>query len=210
MAESAQGTQERIDRAKREAAPPPERAAGAAQGDGAGDGAGVEGLPPDAPEAAVRAAQGVDLSPEDDRDAADWLCAPQRAHRFRVRTEFETDAGTMPLTFVIKQIDSKRIDEIEKRNMDSASGTINRIVANAEIVAEACELLEGAKGHKVDPKSEEFRAGVPSTAVAFEQRFFYQAGVLSGVAGEVRRVAGWSPDRVGTAQRVLVEAASNS
>lgn len=169
----------------------------------------ADGLPPDAPEAVREAAAGGDLSATSDRDAVDWLLQPRRPQRFRVKTTIETDEGTQPITFVIHQLDSKRIDEVERRNLDEKTGRIDQVKANAELVAEACDHLEGALGHKIDPKSEEFRAGLPSPALAFEQRFHWEAGVLAGVAGEVRRVAGWSPDRVGTAQRVLVETAGN-
>lgn len=185
-----------------------ERPAQPKQGDG------NDGLPPDAPASVRDAAAGTELGAAENRSATAWLMQPQRAARFRVKTQFETEDGTKALTFRIKQIDSKVIDAIEKRNINETTGRLNRVVANAEIVAESCFELVDDGGGAIDPSADEFRATpdgkkLPSKAVAFEQRFFYQEGILAQVADEIRRICGWSPDRVGTAQRELVEAAGN-
>jgi hypothetical protein len=202
MAESEKDTQARIAEAHARPASSPS------------SGEPGDGLSPGAPSAVRDAAAGGELSAEGNRSAVAWLMQPQRPAKFRVKTQFETEDGTKDLTFRIRQVDSKDIDAIEKRNINETSGRLNRVVANAEIVALACFELVDDTGATVDPTADEFRTTpdgkkLPSKAVAFEQRFFYQEGILGQVADEVRRICGWSPDRVGTAQRELVEAAGN-
>jgi hypothetical protein len=188
-------------------------------------------LPPDAPQAMVDEARGV--KPPSKRaeraqrkGAVAYLLGQQRAPRYKVKVEFATDDGDIPLWFYIHSIDSKRIDKIEKAHTDrdSLMGEMDDLAVNAELVADALicfsddepgtpefeEAWEAKDGRVTEVNSPEFLAGNASSAEALMQRFHWQGGLLTGVAQQVRRISGWAPDRVGQAQRVLVDAAGNS
>jgi hypothetical protein len=170
------------------------------------------------------------LSDEDERDALDFLLAPKPPRIYGVKVKYDTEAGIRPLTFVVRASDGRKIDGIEQANVSEATGKIDRITADCQIVALACVALESASGRAVELTSAEFltvrvpkrddSSGEPtgemvetrlaSPADALEARFKTQLGIVSGVAREVRRISGYDPERVGVAQRRLVDAAGNS
>lgn len=177
-------------------------------------------LPSDAPQGAVDVARGHKADGKSERSVVAFLLGQQRAPRYGVRVEFATDEGDMPLWFLISSLDSKRIDDIEKAHTDrnSVMGEVDDLTINAEIVADATVAIgsvdpkssEWADCEKTIPTSEDFLHGNASAAEALKQRFHWQGGLLTGVATQVRRISGWAPDRVGQAERVLVDVAGGS
>lgn len=174
-----------------------------------------------------------DLTPADERDALDFLLAPKPPRQYGVRVQYDTEAGLKPLTFVIRGMDGRKLDSIEQANVSEATGTLDRITADCQLVAEATLCLEDASGRKVELGSPEFLtirrpkavgAGdelaegeerfdehrLASPADALEARFKTQLGLLNGVAREIRRISGYDPERVGVARRRLVDAVGNS
>lgn len=192
------------------------------------------GVPVDAPdglrrvaEAALPPAEGQpehpgpvavakDLTHGDEIDALDYLLRPAQAHRYRVVFNYATEDGDVEMVAVVKQMPGKRLDSIERRNIDERTGQMDELRTAAEICAEAMVSL-GGKGssRSVDPASEEFRRApdgtiVPSAADALAARFHFQSGILVAMASEIRRISGWSADRVGQAQRVVADAVGGS
>lgn len=163
-------------------------------------------LPEGAPEAVEEAARGRVPDMNAERDVLDWLLAPQAPIVYEVPVEFDTEKGSMKLLFIIQSLDSMVIDRIERDNMDMTTGRSADLTINAEVVAAALiKFRSPTSGREIEISDAAFMSGVPSPAVALEQRFHWQAGLLAGVASEVRRASGWAPDRVGTARRTLVD-----
>ena len=178
------------------------------------------GLPPDAPQSVVDAARGHKVDSAGERSGVAFLLGQQRAPRYKVPVEFATDEGDVKLWFLIHSLDSNRIEKIEKAHTDSTKimGESDDLMIAAEVVADACiSISDGEPGKpeydtlpKVHPADETFRNGMTSGADALRARFHWQEGLLSGVASNVRRISGWAPDRVGQAERVLVDVAGGS
>lgn len=163
-------------------------------------------LPLGVPDAVKATARGEAPSPEAERTVIDWLLAPQAPIKYEVPVDFDTEVGPRKLIFVIRSMDSMVIDQIERRNVDASTGRSEDLLINAQLVTEALIEFRSEDGaHRVDIRSPEFLRGIPDPAIALEQHFHWQAGLLAGVAMEVRRVSGWAPDRVGTARRALVD-----
>lgn len=179
----------------------------------------ARGLPEDAPQAVVDQARGHD-SPEGRRSAVKLLLGQQRAPRYKVRVEFATDEGDVGMWFLVHSLDGKRIDAIERAHTDrnSVMGEMDELSVNAELVADATLTIsdgepgtpEYEQGETTKVNSPEFLHGEASSAEALKARFHWQSGLLAGLATQIRRISGWAPDRVGGAQRVLVELAGNS
>lgn len=194
----------------------------------------VEGAQPREPDpeakgdAAVEAfARGhEELTEENERDALDYLLAPKPPRLYGVTVQYDTEDGLRPLTFVIRGMDGRRLDAIEQAHVSEATGLIDRISADCHLVAEGTVWLEVAgSDRQVKLDSAEFltirrpREGHPETMEehrlsappdALEARFKTQLGLLSGVSRELRRISGYDPERVGVAQRRLVDAVGNS
>lgn len=186
------------------------------------------GLANDAPQSARDVARGHETDAAGERSAVAALLGQQRAPRYKVKVDFATDDGDVVLWFFVHSLDSKRIDAIESAHTDktkvSATGMPEQddLALNAEIVADATiSISDGEPGTaayeaepKVTPTDEQFRSGpngmLPSGAAALQARFHWQEGLLTGVATQVRRISGWAPDRVGQAERVLVDVAGGS
>lgn len=166
-----------------------------------------------------------ELTDENEQDALDYLLAPKPPRLYDVKVDYETEGGTVPLTFVIRGMDGRKIDSIEQEHVAEVSGRLDRIGADCHLVAEATRFLVGRAGHEVELTSQEFLTirvpdpdepgvmkehSLASPVDALEARFKTQLGLISGVAAEVRRVAGYSPDRVSSARRRLVNAVGNS
>lgn len=171
-------------------------------------------LPTGAPEGLVKAAQGKDVTGDEERDVIDFLLGKQAAPRYKVEVKFDTPKGTRELVWTLRALDGRRIFALEKEYTKTGSGVpygdLDDIAFNAALVAEATVEIASPSGRKVDIKSDEFRAGCASPVDALMQRFHYQSGVLAGLAGQVREISGWSPDRIGSAQRVITTAVGNS
>lgn len=193
----------------------------------------VEGAQPREPDPEAKGAAAAEayargheeLTEENERDALDYLLAPKPPRLYGVTVQYDTEDGLRPLTFVIRGMDGRRLDAIEQAHVSEATGLIDRISADCHLVAEGTVYLEGAGGRKVELDSPEFltirrpREGHPETMEehrlsappdALEARFKTQLGLLSGVSRELRRISGYDPERVGVAQRRLVDAVGNS
>lgn len=164
----------------------------------------------DGPGAAAiqRAASGAELTGAEERSALDWLLGATVAMEYDVTVQYDTPDGLKPLIFHFRQLDGARIDEIdaEHRRGDGPFAKLDVQAFNAALVAEATVFFTDPSGKRTDPRSEEFRGGVPSPALAVQARFKKQSGLLEGVAGAIREASAYGPDRIGTAQRALVEA----
>jgi hypothetical protein len=165
------------------------------------------------------------LTDEDERDALDFLLAPKPPRQYGVKVQYDTEAGSRPLTFVIRGMDGRRLDAIEQSHVSEATGKLDVISAEMQIVAEATLHLEDGSGRKVALDSQEFltvrrpnpdnpdgfeQMRLASPADALEARFKTQLGLLSGVARQVRIISGYDPQRVGHAQRRLAGAVGKS
>jgi hypothetical protein len=165
-----------------------------------------------------KAADGGKLTDGEERSALEYLLGGGKPTIHEVPVQYMTDAGLLPMTFEIRQMDGRRIDAIEQANINENTGRPDVITAAAQIVAEATVALTDPTGAKTDPKSEQFRTvptpdGEPrllaSPADALIARFRLQLGLVQGVATEVRRVSGWDAEYVGRAKRKFVEASGN-
>lgn len=109
------------------------------------------------------------------------------------------------------QMDGADIDKIETANMPNGPmGEANDLRINAELTTAASIAWVLPSGRRIDPRSEEFRRGVADPVDAMVRTFRYQQGILSGVAQEIRRISGWTNDRVGKAQAKPVAALGGS
>jgi hypothetical protein len=167
-------------------------------------------LPEDAPPALRSAANNAtdEITAQEEKSALDWLLGATTRLTYTVPVEYETPTGLQTLRFQLQQMDAKRIETIdtENRKGEGPFAKLDTSAFNAQVVAEATIHIEDESGRKVAPESEEFRGQAPSPALAMGARFKYQPGVLEGVAEEIRKSAGYGGDRVGSAQRVMVDA----
>jgi len=170
-------------------------------------------LAPDSPEEA----KGMDAE-KAEASALDFICGSPHALMYDVPVTVDIPGGqSAGLTFIIRQLDGARIIALEDEHT-SGIGPFARLddtKFNAALVAEGTvKIVEKDKDDKVraemDPRSEKFISGFGSPAVAMEKRFSFQAGLLSGIAGQIRSVSGWRPDRVGIAERPVRDAVGNS
>ena len=165
----------------------------------------------DAPEPVQRAAVGGKVSPDEERTALAWFLEPQRPLRYRCEVQFDTPEGLKPMTLIVRSIPQADMEKIENRNRkgEGLMAEYDDFQVNVEIVGEALVAIE-AGNEEIEPNDPRVLSGLPSIAEAMKARFYYQPGVLSGVAAEVRRISGWGTDRVGRAERVLTHTAGNS
>lgn len=180
----------------------------------------LTGIPPDAPEAVTKSAKGEKVNEEEERGALSFLLGAQRAPRYRVTVQYDTDDGRKELAWVLRALPAEKLDEIEKRNTkEGGPGQLPQMDDQriaAETIAEATvEIRDPVTGDSTNPREERFRRQpdgeiIEDPAEVLHQRFYYQSGVLAALVGEVRSISGWGPDRVGRAQRVIVDAAGNS
>lgn len=170
-------------------------------------------------EMVAHAAQGASLDSAEERTALDFLLGEPIPLVHDVPVQYETPTGLMPMTFVITQIDAKKIDTIEQKHINPRTGMLNQFDANIELVAEATLHVTDPSGREMDLASEEFRRAtrrnergqvetfvVASSHLALERKFGLQLGLLNGVAQQIRFAAGFDTERVGKAQRRLVDA----
>lgn len=166
----------------------------------------------------VHAEQGAVLDEDEEQSALDYLLGAPKPVVHEIPVQFETDAGMKELRFVVQVRDVSRIDEIEVRHFDQQTGRVDRLAADCEIVAECTQMLIDGK-RQVRINSEEFltvrRRGPDGEVESFTHvaapdalraRFRSQLGLISGVTLEIKRVCGYTSDRVGQAKRRLVQA----
>lgn len=167
---------------------------------------------PAVPESVTRAAAGEKVKGKDERSALDWLLGATTALEYEVTVQYDTPAGTRPLTFRLRQVDASTFDRIDKANRlgDGPFAKLDVATFNAELLSEATVSIKDGSGRTVDPRGQEWLGGAPSPALAMALRFKYQPGLLDALVEEVRKISAYSPDRVGTAQRVLVDAVGGS
>lgn len=179
----------------------------------------ARGLPSDAPQVVVDQARGHE-TPEGRVSAVKHLLGQQRAPRYKVRVLFATDEGDAVMWFYIRALDTARIRAIEDAHTDKQSvlGDMDELSVNAELIVDSTMTIsDGEPGTpeydelpQVKPNDEQFMRGVVSSADALRARFHWQEGLLAGLASNVRRISGWAPDRVGQAERVLVDVSGGS
>lgn len=144
-----------------------------------------------------------------ERGALDWFLGATQALEVDVPVEYDTPAGLKKLIFRIKQVDGDTLDTIDSRNRkgDGPFAKLDTITHAAEVVTEATVYVQDAEtGKKVDVRSSEFMGGIPSPALAMQVRFKMQPGVLQALEQRIQELAGYAGDRVGAANRSLVEA----
>lgn len=163
-------------------------------------------------EMVAHSAQGAELDPEEEAKGLEFLLGAKPATVHEIEIQYETAAGMVPLTFVVRTVDTRRVDKIEARNIDQNTGQIDRLTADCEIVSDAAVAIRDGSGREVKIDSDEFltfnRPDGPfkhaSPANALEERFRDQLGLITGVALEIKRASGFSPERVKKAKRLLV------
>jgi hypothetical protein len=154
------------------------------------------------------AAEGNQLSDREERSALDWFLGATKALEFDVPVEWDTPDGTKRLIFHMRQVDEKRLEELDSANRQGdPSAPFRKLDVggfNAAVIAEALQYVSDEGGQQRTP--DEVRGGAPSLEMALPIRFKYQPGLLEGLAERVREKAGFTADRVGTASRSVVEA----
>lgn len=171
---------------------------------------GVPGLPQDAPADVVAASQGETGEVRSEKSALDWLLGATTRLEHDIPVKYETPDGMVELTFRIQQMDGTRLDALEEehRNGDGPFAKLDTLSYNAAVVAEATMYV--ADEHR-KATIKEIVGEHPAGAVGgLRTRFKYQPGILAGIEREVRTLAAYSNDRVGSAQRALVAAVGNS
>lgn len=174
-----------------------------------------DALPPETPEGLRKAADGEagEMTVREEKGALDYLLGATKPVEYDVPVKYDTPAGVKELTFHIRQLDGKAIIKMEDKHRKGSGpfAELDDIMFNAEIVAAATLWLTDTSGRQVDPRSPDFIGELGfGPAEAMELRFKFQPGVLDGLAGQIRSISGYAPDRVGTAEqadgRVLSEA----
>lgn len=183
-----------------------------AEPSGAQDGGKVEvdlGLPDGAPDVVAQAAVLPDVMDDaQEKEALEYLLGPTTVLEYRLPVKIETTKGERTITFRIHQVDTQRLQEIdaEHRVGDGPFAKLDSYAFNIAVALEGTTSIGG-----LSPQSDRFIGGHPEGAAgALRLRFKGQGGIFDGIASEIQRVSGFSSDRVGTAQRVLVAAAGGS
>lgn len=150
---------------------------------------------------------------EKESEALDFLLGNPHALRYDVEVEYDIPGGRrVPLVFVIKQLDGKRIIDIEDEHRIGGRGPfseLDNVATDAHLVAEATEKIVDKKaGKEVETDSMEFIGAGVTPQDAMRSRFAFQSGLLAGVAAHVRTISGYSPGRVGDPQRPIRQAVS--
>lgn len=167
------------------------------------------------------AAMGATLSDGEERTALDWLLGDPVAIPHAIPVEFETPDGIQKLEFIVRKMDTSKIDSIEQKHVNASTGRLDQIAADREIVATLVDAVTApGDPREVELTSSQFRTmrlrskatgevetvtlATPMEAIA--ARFRGQEGLLMGIAREMRRIAGYDTARIGQAQRRLTEA----
>lgn len=162
--------------------------------------------------AAERVRAGREITAREEMSALDFLLGETIALEYDVTVQLETPGGLRPLTVHFRQLDPSRFDahDTANRKGDGPFAKLDVAAFSAAVCAEAIVYLEEGE-RRVNLRDGDFRGGHPGGAQhALSTRFRFQGGLLEGIAEEVKRVSGYGPDRVGTAQRSLVEVGKGS
>lgn len=168
----------------------------------------------------AHAAQGAELTDGEERSALDWMLGGPVNMEHVIPADYETPAGMLKVKFVTRMLDSRVLDEIQQRHVNDTTGKLDKLSVDVEIVARATKYLTDPTGRQVPLDSEEYltvrrknsrgeeeSVKLASPHDALEYHWKGQEGVLSGVSDQITKTAGYSLDRVGAAQRRLVDAA---
>lgn len=173
-------------------------------------------LPDDAPKEVKAAARDEEVTPRGERVATAWFRSPHVPIAFKVDVDFDADDRTRKLKFSVLQLEGPLLEKIERRNTEGEPpfGKMDELQTAAEIVAESVLQIDEVDGETINPGSTTFRTAedgteLPSIALALRYHFRYQSGTLITLAQEIRRISGFSTDRVGQASRILIETAGN-
>jgi hypothetical protein len=165
-------------------------------------------LPEDAPQPVRDLADDKSTDVAGERTALDWLLGATIPLPYTVKVDYDTPAGLKTLVFGMHQVDDGVLQRLDTENRlgDPPFQKLDVGGFNSAAVAEACDyILDLDTGRRIDPKSPEFRGGVPSTPMAFRIRFKNQPGLLEQLTERIREKAGFGSERVGAAQRSVVE-----
>jgi hypothetical protein len=172
----------------------------------------AEALPAGSPEGLKKAARGGKASTVEEAGALDFLLGPTTALQFEVPVQLDTDKGRKELTFVIQQMDGDRIIKLEDDHREGSGpfAELDDVGFNAALVAEGTVVIRDTTGRETAPDEAEFIGGAVTPADAMKARFKKQSGLLAGLAGEIRRVSGYEPKRVGQAEAPIRDAVGGS
>lgn len=172
------------------------------------------GVEDEAPEGVHRAAAGQEVSGREERDALEWFLGATKRPGARVPVTFWTPEGDRRMFCVLRAVDGRRMDQLDTENRmgDGPFAKLDTMGFNVAVLLEAIEAFTTEDGsYSIRPTDEAFIGAMPGGAsVALEQRFKYQPGILDSLVEKVRELSAYNSDRVGGAQRVLVDAAGNS
>lgn len=171
------------------------------------------GVEEEAPEGVHRAAADQPVSDAEEYDALDWFLGATQRPTATVPVQLWTPKGDVEMTWKIRAVDGARIQQIddEHRTGSGPFAKLDKIGFAAQLVSESAVEIWGAKGKRVKVDSEEFIGAAPGgLASAVRLRFKNQEGLLESLGDRVQELSGYSADRVGAAQRVLVDTAGNS
>jgi hypothetical protein len=160
-----------------------------------------------------KAARGEELTDAEEKGALAYLLGPTKAVTYKAPVAIETQDGEKTLYVHFAQQDGAKIIALdtEHRTGEGPFARLNVPEFNIALVQEALTHLTDTTGARVNLKSPEFIGGHPEgLAGALRLRFKVQRGIFNDLAAEIQRVSGYGGDRVGTAQRSLVDAAGNS
>jgi hypothetical protein len=178
-------------------------------------------LPAGAPEGLKEAAGGPLDEGHTDEDAAgagakekgalDIMLSNPSPQPFKVEAMVDTPAGLKKLTFHMHQLDGSRIEALEN---DHTSGvgpfaTVDRAKLNAAKIAEATDKMVDENGKETTPTDPGFIGDAVAPPIAFERMFKLQPGVAEQLTEQIDRMAGMTRDRVGMAEREMVNAVKN-
>jgi hypothetical protein len=177
-------------------------------------------LPADAPEGVRKAANGQhkDVTVQEEQEALKWLLGSAgKPMEYTSVLQWETDEGMKPIRWRIQSLPAATIERVENENRQDPGDPFSRTQeprTSAALVVEATIFP--------DVRSVQFRTPLEPTernpgrepdadpVDALLRMFRYQSGLLMGLAGEVRRISGYDPQRVGIAKRSVTRAVSNS
>lgn len=186
------------------------------------------GVPDGAPQAVRDAAAGRSLDgtsghPDDDREvgdraesgALDFLAGSEDVEpiEYDSTVQVETPSGLKPVRFHFRQLDGDRITSLEREHSTGAGpfAQLDDLRFNAALVTEATDyMVDGVTKKKFTPGDREWVGKWMDPKIAMEKKFAKQPGILAGLVDEIRKAGGYTSDRVGSAERALVNAAGNS
>jgi hypothetical protein len=160
------------------------------------------------PVAVTKAQQDETLTDEEEWGALEYLLGATRSLHYSLPVQYDTPKGRQEITLEIKQLDPTRLEELDRENRagDNALAALNRFAFNSAVCADGVVAITDKTGARVETTSVRWLGGAPTPAAAMRGRFRFQGGIIDMVSDQIQAISGYSADRVGTAQRMLVEA----